>query len=278
MREAHGLKAAGRLDEAIGRYGEAVASGAGQEGLLMLARCELAVGRAAEAVGLAERARAMAPQELDPQILLAEALLAMGYAQRAADAAGDIRRRWSTSQHAIALQATAWRMLGDRRYRELHDYKSLVWSSLVDVAAKSALIKAHVTDVLPLAVDGSIRRMLTALGTGDDPVRGRNRGTYALHAIARVDNSTGDQVRDHGWLSGLCCISAAEAVPIRFGRPGVKTQPELEADHIIDLTPGTLVLFPSYMWQGFARITNDASLLLLTFDLAPGAVDLPQHD
>jgi len=346
MREAHGLKAAGRLDEAIGRYGEALAANPGSafaeqnlaaaltdasrwteaephiraamarglngpETLLILARCELGLDRVPEALDAATRAHRLAPQDFAPQVTLAEAFLATGEAQRATDLAGDIRRRWSTSQYAIALQATAWRMLGDARYRQLYDYASLVWTSPLDIPPGWPSLQAYVVDVakalkaippgqssdvlnqphpalraLPQALDGPIRLRLSSLGTGDDPARARNRGTYALQGIRLVQQQPGahtpDRVHPQGWLSAVCMIETGQQRGgdgwLSFGRPGMKTMPALAAEHHVEPEAGLLVLFPSYMWNGAEPLGGKTPQLSLIFDLAPGAVELPDMD
>lgn len=310
LREAHGLRAAGRLDEAIGRYGEALAGGhGGSEAWLALARCELALGRIPQALESATRANRLAPQEFLPQTTLVEALLAAGEARRAADLAGDIRRRWSTSQYAIALQATAWRMMGDRRYRQLCDYDTLIRTSPLDVPAGWSSLETYLADLaialkatparhdmdlravshpalraLPHALDGPIRRGLASLGSGDDPARARNRGAFAIQGVLPRLLQPGapdpDHVRPNGWLSAACFVETAEknGGGLRFGKPGVRTSPPLEADHHIDPKPGLLVLFPSYMWSGMAPLAGSKPQLSLAFDLAPGAVELPDID
>lgn len=280
--------------------------------------------KGAEALRHAERALALTPDDLPARLALVASLLAIGDAKNASDAAGDIRRRWSMNQLGIALQATAWRMLGDPRYRQLYDYESLVgvetldtpegWSSLeayiADVAA--ALKQVHAfrehpfgqslrhggqapwiqylpypaLQALPRAIDGPIRRRLAALGYGDDPVRARNRNDYALQGMWSVQLHPGgyhvDHVHQEGWLSSACYIETVPSVGregwIRFGQPGVKTHPSLEAEHYIEPRPGMLVLFPSYMWHGTVPFSGDRRRLTFAFDLVPGPAPLGDDD
>lgn len=323
--KAQALEFMGRVDEAYGlmlRMAEAHP----QVGSVLVYASQLAVqlGRTDAGLQFAERAQRVAPGELPVLVTLAEALITAGQAQRASDVAGDIRRKWSTNQHGIALQATAWRMLGDARYRKLYDYGSLVGSALLDVPDGWASREAYVADVsaalnalhafkehpfnqslrhgsqavdilqqthaalraLPQALDGPIKRRLQELGPGDDPVRARNRGTYAFQGMWSVKLRPGgyhiDHVHPAGWLSSACYI---ETVPpkgregwIRFGQPGLKMQPPLEAEHYVEPKPGMLVLFPSYMWHGTVPFTGDKPRLTFAFDLVPGPVALPDHD
>jgi tetratricopeptide (TPR) repeat protein len=323
--KAQALEFMGRPDEAYGlmlRLAEAHP----QAGAVLVYASQLAVGlgRGEAGLQLAERAWRIAPHELPVMVTLTEALLSTGDAKRASDLAGDMRRKWSTNQHAIALQATAWRMLGDARYGRLHDYGSLVGASLLDVPAGWATREEYVADVaaalnelhayrehpfnqsvrhgsqavdilqqnhpalraLPAALDGPIKRRLRELGAGDDPVRARNRGNYAFQGMWSVKLRPGgyhiDHVHPQGWLSSACYIETVAPNGregwIRFGQPGVKTEPPVEAEHFIEPQPGMLVLFPSYMWHGTVPFTGDKPRLTFAFDLVPGPVELPEHD
>src|SRR5579872_3827417 len=152
------------------------------------------------------------PNEAVAMITLAQAQLAGGDATAAAETAAQVRERWPLDQHAIALQATAWRLMGDPRYGELYDYERLVrrhridtpngWSSLDAFLAALAgsLTRLHRFRTHPLgqsvrggsqtseslinsddpaiqaffqAIDGPIRRHIAELGEGDDPLRRR---------------------------------------------------------------------------------------------------------
>ena len=63
----------------------------------------------------------------------AECLLALGEAKAALATIEALRAREPLNQHVLAFQATAWRMLGDPRYRDLYDYDAFV-RSFVDIA------------------------------------------------------------------------------------------------------------------------------------------------
>lgn len=315
--KAQALEFAGRQDEAFALVSRLVADMPNQPSLLIqAAQLATGLGRGADAVALSAAAQRLAPNDLPVLITLAEALLAAGEAQRASDIAGDIRRKWSTNQHAIALQATAWRMLGDPRYAELYHYGSLVGASMLDTPTSWPSLEAYVADLstalmelhtfeehpfnqslrhgsqavdilqrehpalkaLPRALDGPIRRRLAELGSGADPIRARNRGTYAFQGMWSVRLKPGgyhvDHVHPQGWLSSACYI---ETVPpkaregwIRFGKPGVRTIPPLEPEHYVEPKPGMLVLFPSYMWHGTEPFGGDTRRLTFAFDLVPG--------
>ncbi|HVY88244.1 MAG TPA: putative 2OG-Fe(II) oxygenase [Hyphomonadaceae bacterium] len=223
--KAQTLEFAGKQDEAFALIAALSGANPGEAGLaLQASQLAAALGRSAEALACAERARRVNPQDLATLITLTEALLSAGQPDRASEIAGNLRRRWSTNQHAMALQATAWRMLGDRRYRELYDYDAFVSSSLLDVPKGWTSLEAYVADVsaalnklhafkehpfnqslrhgsqavdilqqpdpalkaLRQALDGPIRRRLAALGRGDDPLRSRNTGDYKFQGMWSV--------------------------------------------------------------------------------------------
>ena len=319
--KAQALEFAGDIQQAFEMMARLSAAAPQQAGLaLQASQLAVSLERSGDAVMLAQRAQMSAPHELAVRITLVEALLSAGEAQKAADLAGDIRRTWSTNQHAIALQATAWRMLGDPRYRLLYDYDRLVGPETLDTPAGWASLEAYVADVaaalkslhafeehpfnqslrhgsqavdilrqphpalqaLPRALDGPIKRRLAAMGTGDDPVRARNRGTYQFQGMWSVKLKPGgyhiDHVHPQGWLSSACYVETVAPKGregwIRFGQPGVLTHPKLEAEHFIEPRPGMLVLFPSYMWHGTVPFSGDQTRLTFAFDLVPGPVDL----
>ncbi len=129
------------------------------------------------------------------------------------------------------------------------------------------------------AIDGAIRAYLSALTDDDDPVSARNTGAYRLNGTWSVRLARGGYHADHlhpfGWLSSACYISLPGAIEhgregwLRFGHPGVATDPELAAEHFLKPRPGLLALFPSYMWHGTVPFTGDETRLTIAFDVVP---------
>lgn len=192
--------------------------------------------RPSEALTHAERAAVLLGGEFPVEATRCEALLANGMAEAAAMSAEVLRRREPNNQRAIALQATAWRLLGDERYHRLYDYDAFVrpwtidtpegWGSLDAYLADLAegLVQLHVTRTHPVgqslrhgsqtnqallhsehpavkaftsAIDGPIRRHMAALGQGKDPVRSRVRRDYAIAGIWSVRLRPGGFHIDH---------------------------------------------------------------------------------
>jgi tetratricopeptide (TPR) repeat protein len=266
----------------------------------------------------ARRALALSPDALDALSALCLAQFAAGDAAAASELAATLRARSPLDQMAVALQATAWRLLGDPRYEQLHDYGTLVRSWTLDTPPGWTSLEAFLSDLAqsltrrqrllthPIgqslrhgaqtqqrldrtddpviqaffqAIDGPIRRHLEALGQGVDPVRARNAGGYKMEGIWSVRLRPGGYHTDHlhakGWLSSACYIALPPAIEqgeegwLRFGQPGVPTDPVLAAETAVKPAPGKLVLFPSYMWHGTVPFSGQEPRLTIAFDLLP---------
>lgn len=172
------------------------------------------------ALNLAERAVSGFPDNHTVISILAEASLAAGKPEKALELAGRIRQLAPLNQHGVALQATAWRALGDDRYRALYDYERFVRVEKLDTPDGWDSLEAYLADLTaalnglhaasahhPIgqsvrggsqtnqrldqsrdpvikaffqAVDGPVRRYMEAIGQGDDPLSVRNTGKYDI--------------------------------------------------------------------------------------------------
>ncbi len=170
------------------------------------------------ALEIIARASSAAPDLDDITAVHVVALLANGEAKAAEAVAARLRMRQPANQYYIALQATAWRLLGDDRYNALFDYDALVYASplltppgwpnlqayLDDLAA--ALDKAHRYHTHPfflsvrhgsqissitqsddpamrafaIALSGPAQAYVDRLSAGEDPLRARNQGGFKL--------------------------------------------------------------------------------------------------
>jgi tetratricopeptide (TPR) repeat protein len=205
-------------------------------GLLSAAATAAARAGAPEAgLACAESALAIQPGETSLLLARAQARLATGDAAGAATDALELRSRVPQDQFVIAVLATAWRLLGDARYRELYDYPSLVlplrleaprgWSDLSaylpDLARALVDFHAYRTHpfdqslrggsqapdllnsshpairALPQALDPALRQALAQLGSGGDPLRARNTGRWRFAGIWSVRLDPGGRHVSH---------------------------------------------------------------------------------
>ncbi|HJR10165.1 MAG TPA: tetratricopeptide repeat protein [Rhodanobacteraceae bacterium] len=226
------LEASGDPEAALAELDEALAH-TGDDPALHIAAAQTAVKcDAARALMHAEHAWKRIPENPLTLGTYGNALLAAGRASQAEALAARLLVANPDDGLAIALQATAWRMLGDPRYRALYDYGRFVKPAMIDTPAGWAdlpaylddlargLLKLHALRTHPIgqslrhgtqadlvlehaadpairafarAIDGPIRRYMEALGKGDDPLRRRNTGHYKLSGIWSV------RLRPHGY-------------------------------------------------------------------------------
>ena len=173
------------------------------------------------AQGLAERALHALPTDMAARKLMIAAQLGIGDAAGALPHCDALLAITPDDQYLIALQTTAWRLLGDERYHELCDYQRLVVPQQLDVPTpwsdrngffadlKNSLDRLHSAHTHPLlfqslrhgtettedltrsadpviqalfqAFDAPIHRYLEHVGHGPDPLRRRNQGGWRFN-------------------------------------------------------------------------------------------------
>lgn len=221
---------------------------------------------------LAAQAIAKAPNDTFGLTTLAQAQLAAGDLDGAEATAERIRKLDPNDQHGVALLATAWRLKGDDRYRQLYDYDAFVsaglietpegWDSLEAYLAdlQAALERLHGLKAHPIgqtlrggtqtnvrldqsddpaihaffkAIDAPIRAYIAGLGQGDDAMRGRPRGEgYRLSGSWSVKLMPGGHHVDHLHHSGW--ISSAFYVSLPASVRGEGDEGSIRFGH-----PGT---------------------------------------
>ena len=273
------------------------------------------------ALTLAERALSVVPTNTAARTLRVAACLGMGEARTALTYCEPLLALSPDDQYLIALQTTAWRLLGDERYARYCDYAHLVmsqpleappgWPDLLSFLADLhiSLNRLHdphghpllfqslrhgteTTEDLARSTDGAIqalfstfaapiRQYLEQLGPGPDPLRRRNfvrwrfNGSWSVRL--RTAGHHANHVHPRGWLSSACyielpdCMRAAHAQEgsLKFGEPGIATQPALTAEYSVRPSVGLLVLFPSYFWHGTVPFGGDQPRLTVAFDVVP---------
>jgi tetratricopeptide (TPR) repeat protein len=129
------------------------------------------------------------------------------------------------------------------------------------------------------AIDPQIRSYIDVLRERDDVLGCRAtdgyRFTGAWSALLRPGGFHVNHLHPMGWISSACHISVPDAIDrghegwLQFGEPGLRTSPPLPPEHFVKPRPGTLVLFPSYMWHGTVPFAGDEPRLTIAFDVLP---------
>lgn len=216
----------GQTGDAKGEYQEVLAAlklGGGKQPMLDMAAANsaLAAGEYKASLSHARAAAALLPNDINVAQSLCRALLAVGEPLEASRLASRFRAQFPLDQFYVAIQALAWRLLGDDRYHELFNYERFVagfplakpagWKSaeqyiddLIEALDRHHQYKTHpfgqsvrhgsqlssLTDIddpvlkaVSEAVHGPITSYIARLGVGRDPLRIRNRGGYRLFSI-----------------------------------------------------------------------------------------------
>jgi tetratricopeptide (TPR) repeat protein len=199
------------------------------------------LGQGGRAVAFAGRAAAAAPGVAAVQITLCEALFASGDIGQAEAVAARLCAGDPLDQHALAFRATAWRLLGDRRYEALYDYEGLTHAEVIDasleeLAADLNGLHRYRTHPFQQSVRGGgqlplnaretqrpslrtlferfgevVERHLARVGTGEDAFRARNTGRFRQAGAWSVRLASGgyhtDHVHQRGWISSAFYVS-----------------------------------------------------------------------
>jgi hypothetical protein len=222
------------------------------------AHLEALLGRPDAAIALAEACLRAAPGDLGAVEALTRARLAAGDGHGASEVAGHLVAAQPLNQHALALQATAWRMTGDGRYHALYDYERLVASDQLAVPSGWDSLNAYVADLanelkaahpfrahpfghsvrggsqLPnvlsrstpalSALAGALMVPITAhlerLGQGGDPVRRRNAGRARFQGDWSVWLRPGGHHVDHVHQEGWLSTACHIELPAVVGAGG----------------------------------------------------------
>lgn len=175
---------------------------------------------AGKALRHASRAMQLGPMNPLTLTTYGNALLAAGHASEAEALADRLLAANPRDGLALAMQATAWRMLGDPRYRDRYDYARFVRADVIDTPDGWTTLSAYLDDLsnallelharlrthpigqslrhgtqadlalqhtdhpavraFAQAINGPIKRYMETIGRGSDPLRQRNTGRYKL--------------------------------------------------------------------------------------------------
>ncbi|WP_312162524.1 putative 2OG-Fe(II) oxygenase [Phenylobacterium sp.] len=196
------------------------------------------------------------PRDPTARRAMAHAHLALGEAAAAAEVAEGLLADNPIDQEAAAALATARRLAGDERYRDLWDYDALVRAQTIDTPAgwasleaylgdlRGALAELHALQAHPIeqsvrggaqtsqnllaaehpairaffeAVQGPIRAYRAAVGPGADLFRARNRGGHRVLGAWSVRLKPGGFHVDHIHPQGWISSACYIDVPQALG-------------------------------------------------------------
>lgn len=186
-----------------------------------------------------------------------EALLAAGRAAEADAIAAALCKARPHDQYALALQSTAWRIVGDARYPAMNDYARFVQTQKLDVPAGFATLDTFLAELAttldrlhgfaahplqqsvrggsqlhlqaaelanPLiaalfrSIVAAIERYVGKLDSGDGPLPSRNTGRFALSGAWSVRLRSGGHHADHVHPHGWISSACYIALPPTVGR------------------------------------------------------------
>jgi tetratricopeptide (TPR) repeat protein len=249
-----------------------------------LCQANLAIGRPYVAASIAERLCAEWPLDQHPVTLAATAWRLLGdpryfelydYERLVRAYPIEAPKGWATPAAYVADLANALSpSLGLKGHPIGQSLRHGVQSNQSLERSENPVIRA-----LFSAVDGPIRSYIDGLRGRDDVLGRRAQDDYrfsgAWSVRLRPGGSHVNHIHPMGWISSAFHVVVPPAVDesrqgwLKFGEPDLPTTPKLEADHFVKPVPGTLVLFPSYMWHGTVPFGGEASRLTAAFDALP---------
>lgn len=141
------------------------------------------------------------------------------------------------------------------------------------------VVKAYIS-----ALHEPVQDYLDQLGSDPDhPVTARNSEAFYIAGCWSIYLLAGGRHVSHthpkGWISSAYYMAVppeAKEDPmnrpgwIKFGEPPYKLPDPAPAEHWVCPEPGTLVLFPAYMWHGTVPISGKAPRVTAPLDVQPG--------
>jgi uncharacterized protein (TIGR02466 family) len=131
------------------------------------------------------------------------------------------------------------------------------------------------------ALDAPIRAMMQAIGNDPNhPFTARNTGRYRFSGCWSVRLVQGGSHVNHmhpqGWISSAYYVTVPSDIQdqntkagwLSFGEPRFKA-PNQGPEAFVQPQPGTLALFPSYMWHGVRPFNSGAERMTIAFDVVP---------
>jgi hypothetical protein len=143
--------------------------------------------------------------------------------------------------------------------------------------------KGHdLVERLRVRIDEAVAAYIARMGESDTHPLFRRRRTefeYSASWSARLHDCGfhTNHVHPKGWISSAYYVALPESVAdaegqqgwIKFGEPHFDAGLIKPVRRAIQPRPGTLVLFPSYMWHGTVPFRSEQSRTTIAFDVVP---------
>lgn len=250
-----------------------------------LASVLMAQGRAEEALAAATRAAELDPTDQSTWGWVATAARALGLPQHAAlyDYDAFVRPyRIETPEGWPSLEAYLADL--EASLLRLHTMKAAPSDQTLRTGIQTIDDLAQSQDpavrAFFAAIDKPIRAYMAEMGQGDDPLRSRNTGRYRISDIwsvlLREQGFHVDHFHPRGWISSAFYVTLPPMADdgehkgwIEFGQPPFAVDPPQPPERFVRPEPGTLVLFPSYMWHGTVPFSGADRRMTIAFDAVP---------
>lgn len=131
-------------------------------------------------------------------------------------------------------------------------------------------------------IDEAVADYIVRMKANDEHPLFRRRGKafeYSASWSARLHDCGfhTNHVHPKGWISSAYYVAVPDAAAdsqgkqgwIKFGEPHFDAGPKASVRRAIQPVPGTLVLFPSYMWHGTVPFRSAESRTTIAFDVVP---------
>lgn len=142
-----------------------------------------------------------------------------------------------------------------------------------------SVVKAYIE-----ALYAPVRAYIGKLGNGSGhPYTARNSGSFHIGGCWSIFLLAGGRhvshVHPNGWVSSAYYMAVPPEAKedqinrpgwIKFGEPPYKLPDPAPAEHWVCPEPGTLVLFPAYMWHGTMPISGKVPRVTAPLDVQPG--------
>lgn len=246
--------------------------------LIAEATARLGLGQAIEARRLLETALALSPQDQHALALHQTALRL----EAGADSAQNLARAqdiaapegWASLEAFLADLAAS--------LKRLHGFRAEPFGQSIRGGAQTAIDPRHAGDPVIDAAFEAFTPLIDAYVAAmrpDEPMGARRSGGWRISGAWSVLLAAGgrhvDHVHPQGWVSSAFYVETPtserqlRAGWLRLGKPGILTEPALEASAWIEPKPGRLALFPSYLWHGTEPFEGAGRRLSIAFDVQP---------